>query len=138
MEKLIKVYNVDRTKNKEGLITHCVWLKLDIKGHKISTRFYISGLGTEQVILGLPWLRRYNPQIDWIKKTLKLQTESLIPTFGQIWRRKKELEHSKPYSTIKKRKTTLKEIKDEDMPIELTTIEGEDGICYTHPEKLPG
>uniref|UniRef100_A0A0W0FZC5 Reverse transcriptase-rnase h-integrase n=1 Tax=Moniliophthora roreri TaxID=221103 RepID=A0A0W0FZC5_MONRR len=25
----------------------------------------VSGLGGEQLILGMPWLRHYNPQIDW-------------------------------------------------------------------------
>ncbi|KAJ2926197.1 hypothetical protein H1R20_g10898, partial [Candolleomyces eurysporus] len=43
---------------------------ITINGRTKRTKFLITGLGEEQIILGLPWLRKENPIIDWEKKTL--------------------------------------------------------------------
>ena len=32
----------------------------------------VLNLGQRQVILGMPWLRKWNPQIDWLAKTLTI------------------------------------------------------------------
>jgi len=32
-----------------------------------TTRFYETSLGEDQIIFGYPWLRTFNPQIDWEK-----------------------------------------------------------------------
>jgi hypothetical protein len=35
------------------------------RNKKIKERFYITGLSGIELILGYPWLRDFNPQIDW-------------------------------------------------------------------------
>ena len=56
LSKPIKVYNVDGTPNKTGSITRYTWQNMVIGGHTLKTRFLVSGLGKEDIILGLPWL----------------------------------------------------------------------------------
>lgn len=68
----VRVFNVDGTTNKRGTITHCTWATVTINGQKARTRFLVTGLGKETVILGLPWLRKVNPKIDWEKGTIDL------------------------------------------------------------------
>jgi len=66
------VSNVNETPNRNGPIKQYTQLSVGIKGNIISTLFYISHLGKENVIFGLPWLERVNPIIDWAEKTLEI------------------------------------------------------------------
>ena len=61
----LKVLNVDGTPNQEGMITHFTRIPLTINGRTKKTKLLITGLGKESIILGLPWLRKENPSIDW-------------------------------------------------------------------------
>jgi hypothetical protein len=36
--------------------------------------FYVTMLGDQDLILGLPWLEKQNPMIDWAKKTLEFRS----------------------------------------------------------------
>ena len=40
----------------------------------------IVGLGRPQVVLGMPWLTKHNPHIDWEKKTVTLNAEHIRKT----------------------------------------------------------
>ena len=40
----------------------------------------IIGLGQAQVVLGMPWLTKHNPHIDWEKKTISLEGEHICKT----------------------------------------------------------
>jgi hypothetical protein len=35
--------------------------------------FYVTALGDQNLILGLPWLEKHNPIIDWTEKTLEFR-----------------------------------------------------------------
>jgi hypothetical protein len=35
--------------------------------------FYVMALGDQNLILGLPWLEKHNPIIDWTEKTLEFR-----------------------------------------------------------------
>ncbi|ESK83158.1 hypothetical protein Moror_14995 [Moniliophthora roreri MCA 2997] len=61
----IKVFNVDGTPNKSAWITKSVTATYTVGAKRLTDTFLISGLGSEEVILGLPWLRKYNPRVDW-------------------------------------------------------------------------
>ena len=61
----IPVFNVDGTPNQQGFITHCVRRNLTIAGVTQRTRFLVTALGNENIILGLPWLRQTNAKVDW-------------------------------------------------------------------------
>ena len=71
LKKPISVYNVDGTPNKQGTITQYVDLYLTIHERKKKHRFFVTGLGSQQLILGYPWLKEENPLIDWDKGTLE-------------------------------------------------------------------
>ena len=76
----IKVYNVDGTLNKQGTIRYYVNMNIEIHGRKRKERLLVTGLGKHKIILGLPWLRKANPIIDWKKGTLEWRTpEPLFP-----------------------------------------------------------
>lgn len=62
----LNVYNVDGTPNLQGQITHFTTISFNLAGLPFFKRFLITTIGKDQLILGLPWLQKYNPQIDWI------------------------------------------------------------------------
>jgi len=67
MEKLrnpLLVRNVDKTVNMRGAIMHQVECNIFFKGHIERARMDICNLGKIEVILGMPWLAVYNPEID--------------------------------------------------------------------------
>uniref|UniRef100_A0A0W0FDX2 Putative reverse transcriptase-rnase h-integrase n=1 Tax=Moniliophthora roreri TaxID=221103 RepID=A0A0W0FDX2_MONRR len=66
LEKPIKVFNVDGTRNKIGWITHSVTIDISIGDRSMKETLLILGLGLEWVILGLPWLQDHNPDINWV------------------------------------------------------------------------
>jgi transposase InsO family protein len=41
-------------------------LELKIEGRRVVMSFDILPLGNDEAVLGMPWLREYNPKIDWI------------------------------------------------------------------------
>ena len=61
----IKLFNIDGSLNRAGSITHSVRLLTEVNGNPPQLLEYlVTNLGTEDIILGLPWLRRVNPDID--------------------------------------------------------------------------
>ena len=64
----IKLYNIDGSPNRAGSITHSIRLMTQVDRNAPQLlEFLITDLGNEDVILGLPWLRKVNPNIDWEK-----------------------------------------------------------------------
>ena len=61
----INLYNIDGSPNQAGQITHFAHLKLSLDSFDKWTDFLATDLGGENVILGLPWLRKVNPHINW-------------------------------------------------------------------------
>lgn len=61
------MYNVDSIPNEAGSITEVVDLILHYKKHQERTIFTVVGLGKQKLILGHSWLKKHNPEIDWIK-----------------------------------------------------------------------
>jgi len=82
---------MDGTKNNTGTIEHCAWLKIQMGKKKISTRFLATGLGKEKMILGLPWLKQYNPKIDWNTETIDIDSIQVKTTFDRMLLRSIEL-----------------------------------------------
>ena len=62
----IPLYNIDGTHNKMGDITHVAELGLQI-GEHVEERaiFTVADIGPEDLIIGIDWLRKHNPEIDW-------------------------------------------------------------------------
>jgi len=99
MEKLkrpLLVRNVDRTVNAGGAITHQVECNMFFKGHVERARIDVCNLGKTELILGMPWLAAYNPEIDWEKGKVKMMR--CPPICG---RRKQGVEEKKVRKTEK-------------------------------------
>jgi predicted aspartyl protease len=61
----IALHNIDGSKNKAGSLTHFARLTLTIGSWNEPTDFLVTDLSPEDIILGLPWLKKVNPTIDW-------------------------------------------------------------------------
>jgi len=72
MKNSLLVKNVDGTVNVGGAITHQVECNMFFKGHVERVRMDVCNLGKTEVILGMPWLAAYNPEIDWEKGEVKM------------------------------------------------------------------
>src|ERR1700761_8965478 len=72
LEHPILLYNIDGSKNEAGSIMHKVKLKLRVGKDEEKFDFYVTSLGPEKFILGLPWLHHRNPQINWQEGTMQL------------------------------------------------------------------
>src|SRR3981189_977132 len=68
----IPVYNIDGTANEAGTITEIADVILHYKGHAERTRFAVTSLGKQSMILGFTWLREHNPEIDWQMKEVRM------------------------------------------------------------------
>jgi hypothetical protein len=75
LEHPICLHNIDGTLNEAGSITHKVKLLLKIGQDEEFFEFFVTSLGPEKVILGLPWLRHWNPAINWQAGTMHLNAE---------------------------------------------------------------
>jgi hypothetical protein len=83
LDKSVKAYNVDGMENKQGTINAYVNLKF-------KEQFYVTGLGKQRIILGFPWLHKYNLIIDWKKgeiiwKPFWINWRCLMEKGKQIW-----------------------------------------------------
>jgi hypothetical protein len=67
------IYNIDRTPNKVGSITHKCPVKLQFKDMMKTVNFFVTDLGQDCIILGFPFLKEFNPEINW-------ETGVILPT----------------------------------------------------------
>ena len=65
LEKPIPAINVDKTSNKKGTIKQYVNLDLEVFRQKQVVWLLVTGLGKQKILLGFPWLQKYNPVINW-------------------------------------------------------------------------
>jgi len=72
LERLMNVRNVDGSLNKEGSIEHMVEVNIYYQGHRERTEIDVIGGQKWMVILGMPWLARYNSEIDWRMGEVKI------------------------------------------------------------------
>jgi hypothetical protein len=60
--------------SNKGMVTHetdALEMKM-LKGHVEEIQFDLVAMGTHAVILGMPWLRDHNPQIDWWRERITM------------------------------------------------------------------
>ena len=60
----IYAYNADDTLNSTA-ITHRVKLGCAFKGHISSEWFFVTNIGSKDMIIGMTWLCSHNPEINW-------------------------------------------------------------------------
>ena len=77
----IITYNVDGIKNSKGTIHWKAKTILTLKDHSDPIKLMILQLSKPRVILGMPWLKKWNPRINWncLSMTLPLSPCSCVP-----------------------------------------------------------
>ncbi len=65
LQKPRKIWNIDNTENKDGLITCYVDLNIQTKNVCRDMHFLVTNIGHEDIVLGYPWLSTFEPQFDW-------------------------------------------------------------------------
>ena len=103
----IRLHNIDGSNNTAGQITHFVRLHMTLGKYHEWTDFLVTNLGTDTLILGLPWLRKVNPAIDWKTGTFfiprkahnpsKVQVEEVEDEEIQATRERSKLSSDSPY-----------------------------------------
>jgi hypothetical protein len=71
-----KIWNIDGTNNKAGLIQEYVDLEIRTGDKEKHMHFLITDLGLEDLILGYPWLAAFEPQFQW--KDAVIDTKYLL------------------------------------------------------------
>ena len=84
LERPMQVRNVDESFNREGPIENTVEVNMYYKGHVERTEIDVMGGQKWRVILGMPWLARHNPEIDW--KTGEVKMMRCPDECGKQWR----------------------------------------------------
>lgn len=74
LKNKIPLHNIDGSKNKAGGITHYTRLNMTVGENTDKTDFFITDIGPEDVILGLPWLKKANLSIDWETGEITLES----------------------------------------------------------------
>ena len=59
------ILNIDGTNNKAGQITRKCQLKVKLGNASQEMDFYVTNLGQDRIVLGYPFLRMFNPTINW-------------------------------------------------------------------------
>ena len=72
LERPMQVRNIDGSFNRKGPIENTVEVNVYYKGHVERTEIDVIGGQKWGVILGMPWLERHNPEIDWKTGEVKM------------------------------------------------------------------
>jgi hypothetical protein len=60
-----KIFNIDNTTNKSGMITHFLDLNVRINGTNKEMHFLVTDIRHEEILLGYPWLATFEPKFNW-------------------------------------------------------------------------
>src|SRR6266581_1482078 len=73
-----KIWNIDNTANQAGEITHSTILEVQTKGIRKTIQFLVTNIGSEDVILGYPWMAAFEPQFTWRNGAISEQALPII------------------------------------------------------------
>jgi hypothetical protein len=65
LERPRKIWNIDGTNNRAGMISDYVDLNVQSGSKGTKMRFLVTDLGLEDLILGYPWLAYFEPKFSW-------------------------------------------------------------------------
>ena len=88
IDRLIYVRNVDRSFKKKRLIEHMVEVNIYYKGHRKRMKINVIRGQKWSMILGIPWLTHYNPEID--QKMGEIKMTRCLEECRRKWRPKQD------------------------------------------------
>ena len=72
LDKQVKAYNIDGMTNSKGNIVWETHINLLFPKHRENVKLMVLNLGWKQIILGMPWLKKWNPTINWVAKWISI------------------------------------------------------------------
>jgi hypothetical protein len=79
------ILNIDGTNNKAGQITRKCRLKVKLGEISQEMDFFITDLGQDRIVLGYPFLRMFNPTINWSSGGVDRHSQiTITPT--KLWK----------------------------------------------------
>jgi hypothetical protein len=91
LSQTLQVNNVNSTTNQGGNVTRFCNLWLNQGDRTFKLGFYIANLGRDQVILGHPWFKSFNPHIDWTTNQL-IGPDVVVQTAGYRTKQRSSLQ----------------------------------------------
>jgi hypothetical protein len=76
-----KIFNIDNTTNKSGMITHFLDLNVRTNGINKEMQFLVTDIGHEEILLGYPWLATFEPKFNWRSAVISEHTLPIIISF---------------------------------------------------------
>jgi hypothetical protein len=73
-----KIWNIDRTNNRGGELTHFVDLEVRTGKREAQMCFLITDLGGEDLVLGYPWLATFEPKFNWREAVIDTTTLPIV------------------------------------------------------------
>jgi hypothetical protein len=98
-----KIFNIDNTTNKSGKIMHYLDLDVYTKGIHKEMHFLITDIGSEDILLGYPWLASFEPSS--VGDTPLSTNETLPVIISSVNPRSYPTAASNRCNSIKRRKT---------------------------------
>ena len=90
----IRISNIDSSANSAGLLTHFVRMNITVGAHTSSIDMLVTNLGPKPLILGLPWLEKVNPLINWKSREMEIPSDpDQFPTLRQLPTNRKQRRH---------------------------------------------
>ena len=74
-KKVREIYLADGKPSAMGPVTHTTSVPMDISSHRELASFQVANLRNHEVILGMPWLQKHSPRIDWNDKKITFDSE---------------------------------------------------------------
>jgi len=75
-------------------------LPFAIQRHHEEMSFDVVGMATHHIILGMPWLEKHNPAINWKRKVLKFERTGDVTRFQPTRRRRTTVDEKSDQETV--------------------------------------
>jgi hypothetical protein len=75
-----RVLAVDGREIASGPVTHDTTIKLTINNHHETIKLHCITIGNSPIIVGLPWLKKHNPNINWKMGRVTFDSDKCIRT----------------------------------------------------------
>src|SRR6266567_7519509 len=76
LNKQLAIRNVDGTPNKFGEVDRAADLTFQFKQKSYTQPFYVTDLGEDHMLLGMPFLSATSPEIDWARGKIQGKVEA--------------------------------------------------------------
>ena len=136
----MQVRNVDGIFNQEGPIENTVKVNIYYQGHRERTEIDVIGGQKWKVILGMPWLARHNPEIDW--RTGEVKMTRCLEEYGKQWKlvqeksewEKQKKEEAKEEAERKKKEKKKKKKQKKGKKVEVRKVAEEEEVVKSEAE----